>query len=359
MHVYKSKENMNQTEERKREHIQIALEENVSSHHNYWDEITLLHNALPEINADDITLSTILFGKKLGAPIIIAGMTGGYADAKKINENLAYAASEHQIGMGVGSQRAALEDKRLIDTYSVINDYDIPLKIANIGGSQIVLWDKNKVLEYARIMIDMIDADLLAICLNFLQEIVQPEGEAHAKGCYDTIRMISEEIDIPVIVKESGAGISGKVAEMLIKTKIKGIDVGGSGGTSFAAVEYYRAQMMNDEINMRLGRTFWDWGIPTPISVMQVKKTTRGKIPIIATGGVRHGLDSAKAIAIGADAAGIAHALLKPATQSKQNIQLEVDMIIKELQTAMFLVGADSIEKLSQVGVIHSDRIRD
>jgi isopentenyl-diphosphate delta-isomerase len=359
MYVCKGKESMNQTEERKREHVQIALDEDVAFHYNYWDDVKLIHNALPEINLHDVSLSKRLFGKKLGAPIIISGMTGGYNDAKKINENLAAAAAEHQVGMGVGSQRAALEDDRLKETYSVIKDYDIPLKIANIGASQMVLWGKDKILDCARVIVDMINADILAICLNFLQEAVQPEGEAHAKGCYDIIKTLAEEIDTPIIVKESGAGISRRVAELLVKTRIKGIDVGGAGGTSFAAVEYYRAQMRNDEVNMRLGRTFWDWGIPTPLSVIQVKEATKGVIPVIATGGVRNGLDVARAIAIGADAAGVAHALLKPATQSRQSVQLELDMILKELQTAMFLVGADNVDKLSKAEVRYADRIRD
>ncbi|MFH1100807.1 MAG: type 2 isopentenyl-diphosphate Delta-isomerase [Methanobacteriota archaeon] len=354
MHEYswnKTMNHANQTEERKREHIQISLEEDVSAHHNYWDDVTLIHNALPEINADEITTTTKLFGKKLGAPLIIAGMTGGFKEGKKINENLAAAAEKYQLGMGVGSQRAALENPQLEDTYSIIKDYNIPLKIANIGASQIVLWDKKKILEYANTIVNMIDADVLAVCLNFLQEIVQPEGQAHAKGCLDTITMLSKEFNKPVIIKESGAGISAHIATMLMKTKIAGIDVGGAGGTSFAAVEYYRAQLLNDEKNMRLGKTYWDWGIPTPTSILQVEKATNRKLPIIATGGIRNGLDAAKALALGAHAAGIAHAMLKPATQDKTKTIFELDVIIKELQTAMFLVGADTIDKLTHTEV--------
>jgi len=344
---------MNQTEERKREHIQISLEENVSAHHNYWDDVRLIHNALPEINEDDVDSSTILFKKKLGAPLIIAGMTGGYSYGKKINENLAAAAEKFQVGMGVGSQRAALENSQLKDTYSVIDNYDIPLKIANIGASQIVLWDKKKILKNVEKIVDMIDADILAVCLNFLQEVVQPEGEAHARGCLETIDMLSREFDKPVIIKESGAGISSEVAKSLKNTGIAGIDVGGAGGTSFSAVEYYRAKMKKDERNMRVGKTFWDWGIPTPTSIIEVGKATNWKLPIIATGGIRNGLDAAKALVMGADAAGIAHALLKSAIKGKQSTIFELELIIKELKTAMFLVGADNIEKLSSVGIEH------
>jgi isopentenyl-diphosphate delta-isomerase len=342
---------MSQTEERKREHVQISLKENVSAHHNYWDDVRLIHNALPEINENDVDSSVQLFGKKLKAPLIISGMTGGYSEGKKINEHLAAAASIHQIGMGVGSQRAALENQKLIETYSIIKEYDIPLKIANIGASQIALWDKKQILENATKIVEMIDADVLAVCLNFLQEAIQPEGEAQAKSCLATIDMLSREFGRPVIVKESGAGISGKVAHQLKKTKISGIDVGGAGGTSFSAVEYYRAKIKGDTHNIRAGQTFWDWGIPTPTCVLQVGKATNWELPIIATGGIRHGLDIAKALVLGANAAGMAHALLKPALKDRKSTELELDVITRELRIAMFLVGADTVEKLSTVEV--------
>lgn len=340
---------MNQTEERKREHIKISLEENVSSHINYWDEVELIHNALPEINIDEIDLSIELFGKKLNAPLVISAMTGGFVEGKKINENLAAAAEKYHIAMGVGSQRAALENDRLKDTYSVINNYDIPLKIANIGASQMVLWDENKILKNAEEIVNMIDADILAVCLNFLQEVIQPEGEAHAKGCLEQIAMLSREFDKPILIKESGAGISANVAKRLKMTNIAGIDVGGAGGTSFSAVEYYRAKFKDDKYNMHEGKTFWDWGIPTPTSILEVGEAINWELPIIATGGIRNGLDAAKALALGANAAGIAHALLKPATEEKEAAIFQLDVIIKELRTAMFLVGADKAEKLSDV----------
>jgi isopentenyl-diphosphate delta-isomerase len=342
---------MNQTEERKREHVQISLKENVSAHHNYWDNVHLFHNALPEINENEIDLSIQLFGKKLNAPLIISGMTGGYSDGKKINEHLAAAASTHQIGMGVGSQRAALENQKLAETYSVIKEYDIPLKIANIGASQLVLWDKKQILENAEKIVEMIDADVLAVCLNFLQEAIQPEGEARSKGCLATIDMLSREFGRPIIIKESGAGICGKVAHQLKKTKICGIDVGGAGGTSFSAVEYYRAKIKGDSYNIRAGQTFWDWGIPTPTCILEVGKATNWELPIIATGGIRHGLDVARALVLGANAAGMAHILLKPALKDKKSTELELDVIARELRIAMFLVGADTVEKLSTVEV--------
>ena len=342
---------MSKTESRKDEHVRISLNKDVLAEHNYWDDVELKHNALPEINKNKIDFSTKLFGKKLGAPLIIAGMTGGYKKAKKINENLAASAEKYQIGMGVGSQRAAIENPDLIDTYSILKDYDIPLRIANIGASQIVMWDYKKTLENANKMIDMIDANVFAVCLNFLQEAVQFEGEANAKGCFDSIKKLAEDLDIPVIVKESGAGISYEVAERLSKTKIAGIDVGGAGGTSFAAIEHFRAIIVDDRLHEKGSKTFWNWGIPTPSSILEVGEAISWKLPIIATGGIRNGLDAAKALALGASCAGVAQVVLKPASQSKQATISEIDAIIKEIRTAMFLVGADKISKMADIGV--------
>ena len=342
---------MNLIRSRKNEHVRVSIEKDVAADHNFWDDVKLIHNALPEINKNEIDFSTKLFGKKLGAPIIIAGMTGGYEKAKEINKNLAIAAEKYQIGMGVGSQRAGLENPELKDTYMVVKDYDIPLRFANIGASQIVQWGHKKTLENAHEMIDMIDAHVFNVCLNFLQEAVQFEGEANAKGCFDAIKKLSEDLDIPVVVKESGAGISYNVAERLSKTKIAGIDVGGTGGTSFAAIEHYRAKIIDDKLHERGGKTFWNWGIPTPTSIIEVGDATDWKLPIIATGGIRNGLDAAKALALGASCAGIARALLKPATEGKDAAISEVDAIIKELRASMFLVGADKVSKMADIGV--------
>ena len=211
---------MNITENRKDEHVKISIEKNVAAHHNYWDDVKLTHNALPEIDKDKVDHSTELFDKKLGAPLIISAMTGGYEKGKKINENLAAAAEKFQIGMGVGSQRAALENEKLKDTYGIIKDYDIPLRFANIGASQLVIWGHKKSIENANKMIDMIDAQVFVVCLNFLQEVIQAEGEANAKGSFEAIKKLAEEIDLPVVVKESGAGISFNVAERLSNTDI-------------------------------------------------------------------------------------------------------------------------------------------
>lgn len=342
---------MNQTEKRKAEHVDIAINEDVRASYNLWDDVRFIHNALPEIDIDEVVTSTTFLGKKLGAPIIISGMTGGYKDAKKINETLAKVAESYQIGMGVGSQRSALENKELEDTYRVIKDFNVPLKIANIGASQIVRWNREELIENVNNIVKMIDADALAICLNFLQEIVQPEGEAYAKGCTKSIEVITNEFDLPVVIKETGAGISGDVAKRLLRLGVSAIDVGGYGGTSFAAIEYYRAKRMKDWLYERLGRTFWDWGIPTPISLIEVREVVKDEIEIIATGGIRNGLDVARAIALGADCAGIAYVILKQAVKGLDDATKEMEAILEELRSAMFLVGAKDVDELRSAEV--------
>ncbi|MEM2899182.1 MAG: type 2 isopentenyl-diphosphate Delta-isomerase [Thermoplasmata archaeon] len=347
-----TKNKKDQNEARKCEHIEICLKENVDSEYNYWQDLRFVHNALPEVNLDEIDTSTELFGVKLNAPIVISAITGGTPEAEKINANLAKAAARLGIALGVGSQRAGLKKKELSSTYSVVKKYDVPFVIANIGAPQLIAQKKDTkkgdiLIEEVKEAMDMIDADILAIHLNYLQEVVQPEGDTNASGVIKAIENIASTI--PTIVKETGAGLSRKVAEKLKEVHVKGYDVGGLGGTSFAAVEYYRAKAKGDAVRERLGKTFWSWGIPTPVSVIELKPLA---LPIIATGGINSGLDVARAIAIGADCAGIAKKLLKPAVESAEAVEEELRMIIRELKTTMFLVGAKNIAELSNTDVV-------
>ncbi len=329
--------------ERKKEHIEIVSNEDVNHSYNYWDDFMLSHDALPEIDMDKIDTSTILFGKKLSFPFIIAGMTGGFEEAAKINENLAKAAEKYGIGMGVGSQRAALENEELEYTYSIIKKFKIPLKIANIGAPQLLEW-KNPV-EMAEKAVKMIDADVLAIHLNYLQEVVQPEGERNAEGCIEKIDEIASTLSTPVIVKETGAGISLKTAEKIARTSVVGIDVGGAGGTSFSAVEAYRASMKEDRIQEEMGIIFWDWGIPTPYSLIEISDFCHEiGMSIIATGGIRNGLDVAKAIVLGADAAAAAAVMLKAPME-------RAEIIERSFRAAMFLTGSKNIDELKEVEI--------
>ncbi len=246
---------MKQIEKRKADHIQVALEEDISSAHDHWDDIRLIHNSLPEIDMDEIDTSVNLFGKKLSFPLMITAITGGYSIAEKINRNLAEACQDLQIGLGVGSQRAALESGN-IKSYSVIKDYDIPLRIGNIGAPQLIEQKGKRAFgkdDVSRAM-EMIDADLMAVHLNYLQEVVQPEGDIKAKGCFDAIRSLCR--DVPVLVKETGAGISNDVAVRLKGIGIRGLDVSGASGTSFSLVESKRSRKMGDIRCARIGETF-------------------------------------------------------------------------------------------------------
>ena len=331
--------------DRKKEHLEIVIGKDVYHSYNYWDDFTLLHNALPEMDMDELDTSVELFGKNLSMPLIIAGMTGGFQEAEIINEKLAQAAEKYGVGMGIGSQRAGIEDASVEESYAVVKKYDIPLKIANIGAPQLLEWDD--AVEKAAKAVEMIDADILAIHLNYLQEVVQPEGERNAKGCLRKIDEVAGSMTKPVMVKETGAGISREVAARLLNTDIVGIDVGGAGGTSFSAVEAYRAMMRGDAIQEEMGKIFWDWGIPTPYSVMEIADLCHDAgVAVIATGGIRHGLDVARAIAIGADAAGAASVFL-----TCDSIEEKMEVFMRSFRAAMFLTGCKKPEELREVEI--------
>lgn len=342
-------------EQRKLEHVNICLKEKVIAEYNYWNDIQLLHQALPELNFDTVDTTIKIFGANLRYPIIINAITGGYQEAENINRNLAQAAEELGIGLGVGSQRAAIEDKTLIRTYSVIKEFEIPLVIANLGVPQLIAQKNKKPLgiKEAKTAMEMIDADLLAIHLNYLQEIIQPEGDTNAEGCIEVIRRIASVV--PTIVKETGAGISRPLALKLKRTGIKGIDISGLGGTNFAAVEYYRAKQNNDARRARLGELFLHWGIPSPVSLLFAQVG----LPIIASGGIRSGLDVARALTLGASVVGIAGKILKPATESADAVSQELRNIIEELKTAMFLTGSKTVSELKQKEYIIIGKTKD
>jgi isopentenyl-diphosphate delta-isomerase len=319
----------------------------VQSRSRYWDDVALVHSALPELDIGDIDLSLTLFGRKLESPIIIAAMTGGYPGAKDINRNLAKAAAECGVGLGLGSQRAALEDPSLEPTFSIVKEYRPPLLLGNIGAPQLIKQGGRRPLGAADLLRaqKMVGADLMAVHLNFLQEIAEWDGDTQARGCLSAIEALSRRL--PLVVKETGAGIGREVARRLLRTDIKGIDVGGAGGTSFAAVEVFRARRKRHAAGERLGTTFWDWGIPAPVSVLEIRELHR-TFPLIATGGIRNGLDVARALALGATAAGLAQPLLGPAMESAKAVVEELEMIKAELRAAMFLTGSADLAELAR-----------
>ncbi len=312
--------------------------------YRYWDDIQLVHNALPELDFSEIDASIELFGRRLKAPLVITGMTGGYPKAAQINANLARAAAEVGIAMGVGSERAAIVKGQYPESYSCVASYPVPLKIANLGAPQIIPQAPGERVigpAEARAAMELIGADVLAVHLNFLQEMVQPEGDRRARGCLAQIGVLAREM--PVLVKETGAGLSRDVAERLRGVGVRGFDVSGTGGTSFAAVEHYRAKAQGARREERLGKTFWDWGIPSPVSVVELAPLG---LPVLASGGVRSGLDVARAIALGANAAGTAGGVLRAASTSYEATLAELEQILHELRVAMFLTGSRTVDEL-------------
>jgi len=339
-----------ETKRRKADHIRISLNENV--HAKYlttgFEDVSFVHRALPEIDRKKIDISTRLFSHKFAAPLIAGAMTGGTEEAEKINATIAEAVEELGLGMGVGSQRAALEDGRLEKTFSVARKKaPTAFLIANLGGIQLA---NGYGLKEAKKALEMIDADALAIHLNALQETAQPEGQTNFKGVLERVQGLTGELEKPVIAKETGAGIAAEEARKLETAGVKGIDVSGAGGTSFAAVEYYRAKSRNNSSQRRLGAAFWDWGIPTVASIVEVTESV--KIPVIASGGIRSGVDAAKSIALGASAASLSKPILQSAVKGTKETVKTLSLLIDELRNVMFLVGANSIEQLKKSPLI-------
>ncbi|MBO4302222.1 type 2 isopentenyl-diphosphate Delta-isomerase [Methanosarcinaceae archaeon] len=336
----------NITSRRKIEHLELCAGSHVEARTAGpgFEDITLVHRALPEINMDDIDMSTVLFGKKLSYPFLIASITGGHPETTPVNAALAEAAEELNIGIGVGSQRAAIDDRNQRDSFEIVRQKaPTTLVYANIGAAQIKEYGIGKVEE----LVEMIDADALAIHLNFLQEAIQPEGDRDARNCLEIISEIAKSLNVPVFVKETGAGISREDALLLKKAGIAGIDVGGLGGTSWAGVEVYRARDSGNSLCEHLGELFWDFGIPTAASIVECKVS----VPVIATGGIRNGLDIAKSIALGASAASAALPFVRPAFNGKDAVVSVIGTMMQELRTAMFLTGCGSVGELSRAPI--------
>jgi isopentenyl-diphosphate delta-isomerase len=333
-----------ETKKRKAEHIRISLNQNVQARKvtTGFEDIHFVHKALPEIDKQKIDLSTTVFNHKFAAPLIVGAITGGTAEAMKINAVIAEAVEELQLGMGVGSQRAAIEDKKLEKTFAIARKKaSTAFLIANIGGVQLT---QGYSLKEAKKAIEMINADAIAIHLNPLQEAVQPEGQTNFKGVLEKIGEIAKELDKPVIVKETGAGIAAEEAKKLEAAGVKGIDVSGAGGTSFAAVEYYRAKKQGNNFQQQLGNAFWDWGIPTAASLIEVSQTVN--VPVSASGGIRNGVDMAKALALGASLTSISQPVLQAAVKGVEETKELLMTLMEELKNSMFLVGADSVKAL-------------
>ena len=331
---------------RKKEGIVIPLTRNVQAKESstYLEYVKLIHNALPEIDYEAVETTQNFLNHDFKAPIIIDSMTGGTPEATKINSRLSLVAEKFGLGMGLGSQRAGLLSSELAETYSIArSNAPSAFLVANIGGAQL---SKGLKVQEIRSMIEMIEANALVVHLNPLQELIQPEGEPKYKGVLSKIKEICANFDIPIIVKEVGAGISMEVAKKLESAGVSAINVAGSGGTSWAGVEKLRAETAHDSNKINLGELFWDWGIPTAVSLIEVRNSV--KIPVIASGGLRNGLEIAKCIALGANMCGMAFPFLRHASKSFESLCEFTNKTLIELKSTMFLVGTKNIAKLAK-----------
>jgi isopentenyl-diphosphate delta-isomerase len=327
-------------EQRKDDHIKINLEKDVrSALTTGLEHYRFMHEALPELDLDAVDTALPLFGKKLAAPLLVSSMTGGTKDAGAINMRLAEAAQVCGIAMGVGSQRAAIEHPEQADSFNVRKAAPDILLFANLGAVQL---NYGYGLDECRRAVEMIQADALYLHLNPLQEAVQHGGDVNFAGLAQKIERVCRALEVPVIVKEVGWGISERTARILADCGVSAIDVAGAGGTSWSQVEMYRAP---DEFLRNLAATFVGWGIPTADSILNVKKSTPGMM-IFASGGLRDGLDVAKCLALGASLGGMAGQFLKAAAISTENAIEMMQLTQKQLQVAMFCAGAGNVSEL-------------
>ncbi|WP_066377595.1 type 2 isopentenyl-diphosphate Delta-isomerase [Anabaena sp. CA = ATCC 33047] len=341
--------NSAQTQSRKADHIRICLEEDVQFGEttNGLESYRFTHCCLPEIDRQDIDISTTFLGKHLGAPLLISSMTGGTPEAGMINQRLAQLAQQYKFAMGVGSQRVAVEKPQVADTFAMRKYAPDVLLFANVGAVQL---NYKYGLDECLQIIEMLAADALILHINPLQECIQPRGDVNFRGLLDKIDKLCSKLSVPVIAKEVGNGISAAMAEKLLAAGVAAIDVAGAGGTSWAKVEGERAE---NALQRRLGRTFADWGIPTAECITSIRAIAP-HIPLIASGGLRHGLDVAKAIALGADIAGLAIPFLKAAVESESALQDLAEVLIAEITTVLFCTGNTTLSELKNSGSLQS-----
>jgi isopentenyl-diphosphate delta-isomerase len=328
------------TAARKADHIRINLEEDVRSGLTTGlERYHFVHQALPELDLGEVETGTSWFGQRLQAPLLISSMTGGTEEAQRINRTLATAAQAAGIAMGLGSQRAAVEDAALARTFQVRDVAPDILLFANLGAVQL---NYGYGLDHCRRAVEMIQANALVLHLNALQEAVQPEGDANFAGLLRRIEAVCRALPVPVIAKEVGWGISEAAARRLASAGVAAIDVAGAGGTSWSQVEMHRAR---SDSQRRIAAAFVDWGIPTAEAIENVRRAAPG-LPIIASGGLRDGLDVAKCLALGAGLCGLASPFLKAAAVSVEAVTETISELSRELRIAMFAAGAGSLAAL-------------
>ena len=341
------------TATRKMDHILLSLSEDVEAGDPLFNEVSLIHSSLPEMSLKEVDTSMQFLGKRLNAPFMITGITGGHPVAGELNRSLARVANELGIAIGVGSQRAALENDSIGWTYRVVREEarNVPV-IANIGAQQL----GERPGEVAQRAVEMIEADALALHLNPAQEVFQREGDTDLRGLVEKISKVVEHLNVPVIVKETGCGMSFETVSALYESGIKLFDVSGSGGTSWIKVEILRRMKKGEEVDIPGIEEMMSWGIPTSISVLEARSVS-SEIFIIASGGVRSGLDAAKAIALGADMVGFALPALRAAASSEENLKKLIRGYIDVLAKVMFLTRAKTLMDLKEVPIVLGPRI--
>ncbi len=331
--------------DRKAEHIELALDRGTQADHRYFDEWSFEHRAAPEVDRAEIDTSVEFLGRTIAAPLLVSCMTGGTAVANRINTNLARAAEQRRVAVGVGSQRKAIEQGDHVETFQVREAAPTVPLLANLGAVQL---NYGFGLAECRQAVEMISGDALVFHLNPLQEAIQPEGQTDFSGLIEKMGAIAGELDVPVIAKEVGAGISGATARALADAGVRIIDTAGQGGTSWARIEARRAE------DLEIGELFADWGIPTPESIRAVAEVPG--VTVIGSGGLRNGLDVAKALALGADLAGMAFPFLEAATESPERVVERIGRIVHELEIVMLCVGARTIADLQRTTLTRRPR---
>jgi isopentenyl-diphosphate delta-isomerase len=339
--------------QRKIEHVTIALGQDVSAPQRAgWGDIRFVHQALPEVDLDEIDTSVTFLGHRLRYPIFISSLTGGHPDVAHINRNLARAAEQYGLVLGVGSQRAAIVNPDVAESFAVTRAMaPTAFLLANIGAPQLISQTRHAPFtrEQAEQAVQMIGANALAVHMNSLQEAAQPEGDRRAVGELEALKTLTGQIAVPVIAKETGAGICREQALLLRSCGVAALDVGGAGGSSMSALEAARSQSSGDQQTLAIGQLYRDWGIPTPISVIESRMAD---LPLIATGGVRTGLDMARGLALGATLVGIGFPFLKAASESYEKVCDLLERIVRELKVAMQLSGATTIAQMREVDIV-------
>jgi isopentenyl-diphosphate delta-isomerase len=326
---------------RKRDHLRIALSaEGQSPVDPGWGDVKLVPAAVPNVDPDDVDLTTMLLGHRLAAPVVLAPMTGGDPISAEVNRTLGWAAEALGLAVGVGSQRAALVEPSLSSTYSAVRDRaPTAMVLANIGMSQLLDQADRGALTPAEVqaIVDMVGADALTVHFNVLQEMAQPEGDRSLGPAAPALRALVARCPVPVIAKETGSGIDQESASLLADCGVAALDVGGAGGTSFVRIEAQRAAEAGDREQAELGRLFAGWGIPAAASVLEAGGAG---LPVIATGGIRNGLDAARALALGATCVGLGRVAGEAAVAGPEVLLARLERLLAELRMALVLCGA-------------------